>query len=65
MELPDQIYLGFTAHTGEVTGKMTVRYYFGNSHLTWLPDNHDVISVTTKTLIPKPKEAAPVKEPTD
>ncbi|KAL1935182.1 hypothetical protein VTP01DRAFT_4322 [Rhizomucor pusillus] len=46
VELPDQIYLGFTAHTGEVT------------------DNHDVISVTTKTLIPKPKEAAPMKQQT-
>ncbi|KAI9315724.1 legume-like lectin family-domain-containing protein [Dichotomocladium elegans] len=46
VQLPDQIYLGFTAHTGEVT------------------DNHDIIGVTTKTLLPQAKEtkpAAPVK----
>ncbi|KAJ8654469.1 hypothetical protein O0I10_009910 [Lichtheimia ornata] len=36
--LPDNIYLGFTAHTGEVT------------------DNHDIIGITTKTLVPKAKE---------
>ncbi|KAI9311353.1 legume-like lectin family-domain-containing protein [Dichotomocladium elegans] len=38
VKLPDQIYLGFSAHTGDVT------------------DNHDIISVTTKTLAPKAKE---------
>ncbi|KAL0085599.1 legume-like lectin family-domain-containing protein [Phycomyces blakesleeanus] len=41
VELPDQVYLGFTAHTGEVT------------------DNHDIISVTTRTLPPKPIESLP------
>ncbi|KAI8989392.1 legume-like lectin family-domain-containing protein [Pilobolus umbonatus] len=38
--LPSQIYLGFSAHTGEVT------------------DNHDIISVVTKTLRPAVKEAS-------
>ncbi|KAL0083323.1 legume-like lectin family-domain-containing protein [Phycomyces blakesleeanus] len=41
VKLPDQFYLGFTAHTGELT------------------DNHDIVYVTTKTLIPKPKEYIP------
>ncbi|GAA5817354.1 hypothetical protein MFLAVUS_010898 [Mucor flavus] len=36
--LPEQMYLGFSAHTGEVT------------------DNHDIISVTTKSLQPATKE---------
>ncbi|KAL9543100.1 hypothetical protein MBANPS3_008282 [Mucor bainieri] len=39
--LPEQIYLGFSAHTGEVT------------------DNHDIISVLTKSIPPAIKEAAP------
>jgi mannose-binding lectin 2 len=39
--LPEQIYLGFSAHTGEVT------------------DNHDIISVITKSIPPAVKEAAP------
>lgn len=39
--LPEQIYLGFSAHTGEVT------------------DNHDIISVLTKSIPPAVKEAAP------
>lgn len=39
--LPEQIYLGFSAHTGEVT------------------DNHDIISVLTKSVPPAVKEAAP------
>lgn len=39
--LPEQIYLGFSAHTGEVT------------------DNHDIISVVTKSIPPAVKEAAP------
>ncbi|KAI9271807.1 legume-like lectin family-domain-containing protein [Phascolomyces articulosus] len=43
VQLPDQIYLGFTAHTGEVT------------------DNHDIVGVTTKTLIAKAKEPVPVQ----
>ncbi|KAG2228033.1 hypothetical protein INT45_012057 [Circinella minor] len=43
VKLPEQIYLGFTAHTGEVT------------------DNHDIIGVTTKTLIAKPKEHVPAQ----
>lgn len=39
--LPEQIYLGFSAHTGEVT------------------DNHDIISVVTKSIAPAAVEAAP------
>lgn len=39
--LPEQIYLGFSAHTGEVT------------------DNHDIISVITKSVPPAAIEAAP------
>ncbi|KAI8072130.1 legume-like lectin family-domain-containing protein [Gilbertella persicaria] len=39
--LPEQIYLGFSAHTGEVT------------------DNHDIISVTTKSIPPAVLESAP------
>ncbi|RCH96585.1 hypothetical protein CU097_006979 [Rhizopus azygosporus] len=42
--LPEQIYLGFSAHTGEVT------------------DNHDIIQVTTKSIPPAVKEAAPRQE---
>ncbi|KAI8641861.1 legume-like lectin family-domain-containing protein [Parasitella parasitica] len=38
---PEQIYLGFSAHTGEVT------------------DNHDIISVITRSIPPAVKEAAP------
>ncbi|ORY93383.1 legume-like lectin family-domain-containing protein [Syncephalastrum racemosum] len=38
VKLPEQLYLGFSAHTGEVT------------------DNHDIVSVVTRTLIPKKKE---------
>ncbi|KAI9471916.1 MAG: legume-like lectin family-domain-containing protein [Benjaminiella poitrasii] len=41
VNLPEQVYLGFSAHTGEVT------------------DNHDIISVITKSIPPAPKEAAP------
>ncbi|KAG2186215.1 hypothetical protein INT43_002653 [Umbelopsis isabellina] len=44
VKLPDQVYLGFTAHTGEIS------------------DNHDIISVTTKTLPPiaiEPKHQIP------
>ncbi|KAI8366803.1 legume-like lectin family-domain-containing protein [Radiomyces spectabilis] len=44
VNLPDQIYLGFTAHTGEVV------------------DEHDIISVTTKKLSPKPIEMPATKE---
>lgn len=39
--LPEQIYLGFSAHTGEVY------------------DNHDIISVVTKSIPPAVKEVAP------
>ncbi|CAO3674586.1 unnamed protein product [Rhizopus stolonifer] len=42
--LPEQIYLGFSAHTGEVT------------------DEHDIISVVTKTIPSVPKESAPRPE---
>ncbi|KAG0749477.1 hypothetical protein G6F62_002365 [Rhizopus arrhizus] len=42
--LPEQIYLGFSAHTGEVT------------------DNHDIISVVTRTIPPAAKESAPKPE---
>ncbi|KAI8979795.1 legume-like lectin family-domain-containing protein [Mycotypha africana] len=49
VNLPRQIYLGFSAHTGEVT------------------DKHDIISVTTRSIRPAIKEAAPpppkVKKP--
>ncbi|CAO3704109.1 unnamed protein product [Rhizopus stolonifer] len=39
--LPEHLYLGFSAHTGEVT------------------DNHDIISVATRSIPPAIKEAAP------
>ncbi|KAI9308736.1 legume-like lectin family-domain-containing protein [Cunninghamella echinulata] len=37
VKLPNQFYLGFTAHTGD------------------LSDNHDIISITTRTLVPVEK----------
>ncbi|CAO3579496.1 unnamed protein product [Absidia cylindrospora] len=43
VKLPNQIYLGFSAHTGDLT------------------DNHDIVSVTTKTLTPQPKQQKPAK----
>ncbi|KAG1056019.1 hypothetical protein G6F46_001139 [Rhizopus delemar] len=42
--LPEHMYLGFSAHTGEVT------------------DNHDIISVVTRSIPPAVKEAAPRPE---
>ncbi|KAJ8661879.1 hypothetical protein O0I10_002210 [Lichtheimia ornata] len=42
VQLPENVYLGFTAHTGELT------------------DDHDIISVSTRTLPPKARE--PVKK---
>ncbi|KAI7879703.1 hypothetical protein K492DRAFT_148059 [Lichtheimia hyalospora FSU 10163] len=38
VQLPENIYLGFSAHTGELT------------------DDHDIISVSTRTLSPKARE---------
>ncbi|KAG0181464.1 hypothetical protein DFQ29_008246 [Apophysomyces sp. BC1021] len=43
VRLPEHVYLGFTAHTGEVT------------------DNHDIVSVTTRTLEEKAKEIPPAQ----
>ncbi|CDS04499.1 hypothetical protein LRAMOSA07180 [Lichtheimia ramosa] len=43
--LPENIYLGFSAHTGELT------------------DDHDIISVSTRTLSPKARE--PVTKPSE
>ncbi|KAF7731013.1 hypothetical protein EC973_001059 [Apophysomyces ossiformis] len=63
VKLPDHVYLGFTAHTGEVTGKALERLADQRAYVYVWPDNHDIVSVTTRTLEAKAKEAAPAPPP--
>lgn len=63
VQLPENVYLGFTAHTGELTGIASILY--SRSLLTnspyWVIDDHDIISVSTRTLPPKAREPVKVR----
>jgi mannose-binding lectin 2 len=53
VELPANSFLGFTAHTGDVSGESGLVRLTRLAKLTRCcsPDNHDIISVTTSNIV--------------